>query len=54
MRPSTTMQSLAQLHPSFVQMGQLGGFDAALLAAGQVRVGAVEFGPVELAVDQGG
>src|SRR4030081_1151881 len=28
MRPSTTMQSLAQLQPSFVQMGQLGGFDA--------------------------
>src|SRR5271168_2201470 len=28
MRPGTTMQSLAQLQPSFVQMGQLGGFDA--------------------------
>jgi acetyl-CoA C-acetyltransferase len=28
MRPSTTMQSLAQLEPSFVQMGELGGFDA--------------------------
>jgi acetyl-CoA C-acetyltransferase len=28
MRPGTTMQSLAQLEPSFVQMGQLGGFDA--------------------------
>jgi len=28
MRPSTTMQSLAQLNPSFVQMGQMGGFDA--------------------------
>ncbi|HEY4775345.1 MAG TPA: acetyl-CoA C-acetyltransferase [Xanthobacteraceae bacterium] len=28
MRPSTTMQSLAALQPSFVQMGELGGFDA--------------------------
>src|SRR6202022_2964918 len=28
MRPSTTMQSLGQLNPSFVQMGQMGGFDA--------------------------
>jgi acetyl-CoA C-acetyltransferase len=28
MRPDTTMQSLAQLKPSFVQMGELGGFDA--------------------------
>ena len=28
MRPSTTMQSLGQLKPSFVQMGQAGGFDA--------------------------
>jgi acetyl-CoA C-acetyltransferase len=28
MRPSTTMQSLGQLKPSFVQMGTLGGFDA--------------------------
>ena len=28
MRPSTTMQSLGQLKPSFVQMGALGGFDA--------------------------
>lgn len=28
LRPSTTMQSLAQLSPSFVQMGELGGFDA--------------------------
>ncbi|MCZ7641951.1 MAG: acetyl-CoA C-acetyltransferase [Pseudorhodoplanes sp.] len=28
MRPTTTMQSLAQLQPSFVQMGELGGFDA--------------------------
>ena len=28
MRPSTSMQSLAQLKPSFVEMGQMGGFDA--------------------------
>jgi acetyl-CoA C-acetyltransferase len=28
MRPGTTMQSLASLKPSFVEMGQLGGFDA--------------------------
>jgi acetyl-CoA C-acetyltransferase len=28
MRPTTTMQSLAQLQPSFMQMGELGGFDA--------------------------
>jgi acetyl-CoA C-acetyltransferase len=28
MRPSTTMQSLAQLQPSFVQIGEFGGFDA--------------------------
>ena len=28
MRPSTTMQSLAALHPAFVQMGEMGGFDA--------------------------
>jgi acetyl-CoA C-acetyltransferase len=28
MRPSTNMQSLASLKPSFVQMGELGGFDA--------------------------
>jgi acetyl-CoA C-acetyltransferase len=28
MRPTTTMQSLAQLQPSFVQMGEMGGFDA--------------------------
>src|ERR1700685_3911554 len=28
MRPGTTMQSLAQLKASFVQMGELGGFDA--------------------------
>ena len=28
MRPNTTMQSLAQLQPSFVQVAQMGGFDA--------------------------
>jgi acetyl-CoA C-acetyltransferase len=28
MRPSTTMQTLAQLQPSFVQMGEMAGFDA--------------------------
>jgi len=28
MRPSTTMQSLAGLQPSFVQMGEMAGFDA--------------------------
>src|ERR1700679_1204627 len=28
MRPSTTMQSLGKLEPSFVGMGQMGGFDA--------------------------
>ena len=28
MRPSTTMQSLAQLQPSFVQMGEMYGFDS--------------------------
>jgi acetyl-CoA C-acetyltransferase len=28
MRPSTTMQSLASLQPSFVQMGEMAGFDA--------------------------
>jgi acetyl-CoA C-acetyltransferase len=28
MRPSTTMQTLAALNPSFVQMGEMGGFDA--------------------------
>src|SRR5580700_2671676 len=28
MRPSTTMQSLAALQPSFVTVGQMGGFDA--------------------------
>jgi acetyl-CoA C-acetyltransferase len=33
MRPSTTMQSLAQLNPSFVQMGEMGGFDAVAMQA---------------------
>jgi acetyl-CoA C-acetyltransferase len=33
MRPSTTMQSLAQLQPSFVQMGELAGFDAVAIQA---------------------
>jgi acetyl-CoA C-acetyltransferase len=33
MRPGTTMQSLAQLQPSFVQMGELGGFDAVAVQA---------------------
>jgi acetyl-CoA C-acetyltransferase len=33
MRPTTTMQSLAQLQPSFVQMGELGGFDAVAVQA---------------------
>jgi acetyl-CoA C-acetyltransferase len=28
MRPTTSMQSLAALQPAFVQMGELGGFDA--------------------------
>jgi acetyl-CoA C-acetyltransferase len=28
MRPTTTMQTLAGLNPSFVQMGEMGGFDA--------------------------
>ena len=28
MRPATTMQTLGQLNPSFVQMGQMAGFDA--------------------------
>src|SRR4051812_47774657 len=28
MRPTTTMQSLAALNPSFVQMGEMAGFDA--------------------------
>jgi len=33
MRPETTMQSLAVLQPSFVQMGELGGFDAVAIQA---------------------
>jgi len=33
MRPATTMQSLASLQPSFVQMGALGGFDAVAVQA---------------------
>jgi acetyl-CoA C-acetyltransferase len=33
MRPNTTMQSLAQLNPSFVQMGEKGGFDAVAVQA---------------------
>jgi acetyl-CoA C-acetyltransferase len=33
MRPTTTMQSLAQLNPAFVQMGELGGFDAVAVQA---------------------
>jgi acetyl-CoA C-acetyltransferase len=33
MRPSTTMQSLAQLNPSFVQMGEKGGFDVVAVQA---------------------
>jgi acetyl-CoA C-acetyltransferase len=33
MRPSTTMQSLAQLKPSFVQMGDMFGFDAVAVQA---------------------
>jgi acetyl-CoA C-acetyltransferase len=33
MRPSTDMQSLGQLKPSFVQMGQMGGFDAVAIDA---------------------
>jgi acetyl-CoA C-acetyltransferase len=33
MRPDTNMQSLAQLKPSFVQMGELGGFDAVAIQA---------------------
>src|SRR5262247_1922043 len=35
MRPNTTMQSLAQLNPSFVQLGELGGFDAVAIQANQ-------------------
>jgi acetyl-CoA C-acetyltransferase len=33
MRPSTSMQSLAQLQPAFVQMGEKGGFDAVAVQA---------------------
>jgi acetyl-CoA C-acetyltransferase len=33
MRPGTSMQSLAQLQPAFVQMGELGGFDAVAVQA---------------------
>src|ERR1700693_4825464 len=33
MRPGTDMQSLAQLKPSFVQMGEMGGFDAVAIQA---------------------
>jgi acetyl-CoA C-acetyltransferase len=33
MRPGTTMQSLAALQPSFVQVGELGGFDAVAVQA---------------------
>ena len=33
MRPSTTMQGLAQLQPSLVQMGQFAGFDAVAIQA---------------------
>src|SRR5215470_8588684 len=33
MRPTTTMQSLAALQPSFVQMGELAGFDAVAVQA---------------------
>jgi acetyl-CoA C-acetyltransferase len=33
MRPTTTMQSLAQLQPSFAQMGELAGFDAVAIQA---------------------
>jgi acetyl-CoA C-acetyltransferase len=33
MRPETTMQTLAQLQPSFVQMGEMGGFDAVAVQA---------------------
>ena len=33
MRPGTTMQSLAALKASFVQMGELGGFDAVAIQA---------------------
>jgi len=33
MRPATDMQSLAALQPSFVQMGEMGGFDAVAIQA---------------------
>jgi len=33
MRPGTTMQTLAQLQPSFAQMGEMGGFDAVAVQA---------------------
>jgi acetyl-CoA C-acetyltransferase len=33
MRPDTNMQSLAQLKPAFVQVGELGGFDAVAVQA---------------------
>jgi acetyl-CoA C-acetyltransferase len=33
MRPTTTMQSLGQLQPSFVQMGEMYGFDAVAMQA---------------------
>ncbi len=33
MRPTTDMQSLGQLKPSFVQMGEMGGFDAVAVDA---------------------
>jgi acetyl-CoA C-acetyltransferase len=33
MRPETNMQSLASLKPSFVQMGEMGGFDAVAIQA---------------------
>jgi acetyl-CoA C-acetyltransferase len=33
MRPATDMQSLGQLKPSFVQMGEMGGFDAVAIDA---------------------
>jgi acetyl-CoA C-acetyltransferase len=33
MRPGTTMQSLAALKPAFVQIGELGGFDAVAIQA---------------------
>jgi acetyl-CoA C-acetyltransferase len=33
MRPETTMQSLGSLKPSFVEMGELGGFDAVAVYA---------------------